>query len=63
MKATEVGSLMVDNVVAAEYGTPVEQVVRTLGEHRISGLPVIDQDDKVIGVISETDLMLHQAQW
>ncbi|MEU2779019.1 CBS domain-containing protein, partial [Streptomyces sp. NPDC007162] len=31
-----------------------------LAGHRISGLPVIDEDDKVIGVISETDLMERQ---
>ncbi|MFF4550104.1 CBS domain-containing protein [Streptomyces sp. NPDC001406] len=62
MKATKVGALMVDSVITAQHGTPFKEVVRTLGEHRISGLPVIDEDDKVIGVLSETDLMLHQAR-
>ncbi|GAA3775843.1 CBS domain-containing protein [Streptomyces chiangmaiensis] len=37
-------------------------MVRLLADHRISGLPVIDEDDKVIGVISETDLMVRQAE-
>jgi CBS domain-containing protein len=36
-------------------------VARLLDEHRISGLPVVDQDDKVLGVISESDLVQHQA--
>lgn len=62
MKATRVGAVMTTDVVAAEYGTPFKEVVRRLGNHRISGLPVIDEDDKVIGVISETDLMLHQTR-
>ena len=62
MKATRIGALMVDDVVTAKYDTPFKEVARRLGEHRISGLPVIDEDDKVIGVISETDLMLRQAQ-
>ncbi|WP_129305286.1 CBS domain-containing protein [Streptomyces sp. L2] len=60
MKPTEIGAFMTDEVVTARYGTPFKEVVRLLRDHRISGLPVID-DDKVIGVISETDLMRHQA--
>lgn len=36
-------------------------MARLLTEHRISGLPVLDEDDKVLGVISETDLMVRQA--
>jgi len=62
MKATRIGALMVDDVVTAESGTPFKDVARRLGEHRISGLPVVDGDDKVVGVISETDLMLRQVQ-
>ncbi|MEU1273712.1 CBS domain-containing protein [Streptomyces sp. NPDC005799] len=61
MKHNKVGSVMSTEVVRAEYGTPFKEVARMLGEHRISGLPVVDEDDKVIGVISETDLMARQA--
>ncbi|MDW8804248.1 CBS domain-containing protein [Streptomyces scabiei] len=62
MKPTKIDALMARDVVTAEYGTPFKDVVRLLGEHRISGLPVVDEDDKVIGVLSETDLMLRQAE-
>ncbi|MEU6072059.1 CBS domain-containing protein [Streptomyces sp. NPDC047082] len=62
MKPTKIGALMTVDVVTAVHGTPFKEVVRLLGEHRISGLPVIDDDHKVIGVISETDLMLHQTR-
>ncbi|MFR9799114.1 CBS domain-containing protein [Streptomyces sp. MS06] len=61
MKHDKVGSVMTTEVVRAEYGTPFKEVARLLGEHRISGLPVVDEDDKVIGVVSETDLMARQA--
>ncbi|MFC9080197.1 CBS domain-containing protein [Streptomyces sp. NPDC057062] len=61
MKHDKVGSVMTGDVVCAEYGTPFKEVARRLAAHRISGLPVVDEDDKVIGVISETDLMVHQA--
>ncbi|MFF1680075.1 CBS domain-containing protein [Streptomyces sp. NPDC058256] len=62
MKHTKIGALMVGDVVTARYGTPFKDVARLLGEHRISGLPVVDEDKKVIGVISETDLMVRQAE-
>ncbi|MCH0565721.1 MULTISPECIES: CBS domain-containing protein [unclassified Streptomyces] len=61
MKHDKVGSVMTTDVVRADYGTPFKEVARLLADHRISGLPVVDEDDQVIGVISETDLMIHQA--
>ncbi|MDT7839930.1 CBS domain-containing protein [Streptomyces justiciae] len=61
MKHNKVGSVMTTDVVRARYGTPFKEVARLLGEHRISGLPVVDEDEKVVGVISETDLMVRQA--
>ncbi|KAB1990320.1 CBS domain-containing protein [Streptomyces triticiradicis] len=61
MRHDKVGSVMTADVVRAEYGTPFKEVARLLADHRISGLPVVDEDDKVIGVVSETDLMLHRA--
>ncbi|MBN0042745.1 CBS domain-containing protein [Streptomyces actuosus] len=61
MKHNKVGSVMTTDVVRADYGTPFKEVARLLADHRISGLPVVDEDDRVIGVISETDLMIHQA--
>ncbi|WP_329241476.1 CBS domain-containing protein [Streptomyces sp. NBC_01478] len=62
MKHNKVGSVMTTEVVRATYGTPFKEVARLLGEHRISGLPVVDEDEKVVGVVSETDLMAHQAE-
>ncbi|MFK4104261.1 CBS domain-containing protein [Streptomyces sp. NPDC019531] len=61
MKNQKVGSVMTTDVVRAAYGTPFKEVARLLAAHRISGLPVVDEDDKVIGVISETDLLARQA--
>jgi CBS domain-containing protein len=62
MKHRKVGSVMTMEVVAVAESTPFKEVATLLARHRISGVPVVDDDEKVVGVISETDLMLRQAQ-
>ncbi|WP_030681150.1 CBS domain-containing protein [Streptomyces sp. NRRL B-1347] len=62
MKHSKVGSVMTSDVVTATYDTPFKEVARLLARHRISGLPVVDADGSVIGVLSETDLMVRQAE-
>lgn len=61
MRQNKVGNLMTSDVVSVFPPTPFKDVARLLAEHDISGLPVLDEDDKVLGVISESDLMLRQA--
>ncbi|MFJ8383974.1 CBS domain-containing protein [Streptomyces sp. NPDC094438] len=61
MKHSKIGSVMTTEVVTVRSATPFKDVARLLGRHHISGLPVIDADDKVIGVISETDLLVREA--
>ncbi|MFH8282408.1 CBS domain-containing protein [Streptomyces antibioticus] len=56
-----VGEVMTRDVVEAHRETSFKDVVRLLDRHRVSGLPVVDEDDKVIGVISQTDLIRRQA--
>ncbi|WP_327319552.1 CBS domain-containing protein [Streptomyces sp. NBC_01235] len=56
-----VGEVMTREVVEAHRETSFKDVVRLLDRHGISGLPVVDEDDKVVGVISETDLIRRQA--
>jgi CBS domain-containing protein len=62
MKHRIVGSVMTCDVVKVREQAPFKEVATLLDAHRISGLPVVDDDDKVVGVISETDLMLRQAR-
>ncbi|MEU1273776.1 CBS domain-containing protein [Streptomyces sp. NPDC005799] len=52
-----IGEVMTSEVVHARRATPFKELIRLLDRHRISGLPVVDHDDKVIGVVSGTDLV------
>lgn len=55
-----ISELMTRDVIAATPRTPLKEVVRLMLEHRISGVPVIDNDGIVIGVVSESDLLLKE---
>jgi CBS domain-containing protein len=58
MKALDV---MVRDVVTAKPDTTVAEAVRLLADHDVSALPVVDDDDNVVGIISEADL-LHREE-
>ncbi len=62
--------IMTVDVITARPDTPVEEVARILLNRRISGVPVIDVNGHVIGIVSEGDLMrrpesdtLRQRSW
>jgi CBS domain-containing protein len=52
-----VAHLMTRDVVTVKKDTPLEEAARRLTGLRISGMPVVDDQDKVIGVIGELDIM------
>jgi CBS domain-containing protein len=61
VKTRTVGEVMTSEVVHGYGSTSLGEVARLLDAHRISGMPVVDADDKVIGVISHSDLTRHHA--
>ncbi|MFJ3636013.1 CBS domain-containing protein [Streptomyces sp. NPDC090112] len=68
MKHIKVGDLMNGEVVSVTPGTAFKEVAKLLAQYDVSGLPVLDDDDHVVGVVSQTDLLAraapdpHQAQ-
>jgi CBS domain-containing protein len=58
MRATDV---MTTNVVTVDPNTSVQALAALLSERGISGVPVVDSDDLLIGVVSEGDL-LHRVE-
>ncbi|MFE9255215.1 CBS domain-containing protein [Streptomyces sp. NPDC006879] len=57
MKRIKVGDLMTDEVVSVITSTPFKDVAKLLAQHDVSGLPVLDDGDRVLGVVSESDLI------
>lgn len=54
---TQVRELMTSEVVSFRPDTPLEVALRTLIDKRISGAPVVDGSNAIVGVISEADLL------
>ena len=56
MKHRKIGNVMTDDVVRVGHAASSEEAGALLARHRIGGLPVVDEDDKVVGVLTGTDL-------
>ncbi len=50
-------NLMTTPVKSVSLGTPLSDITILLVEERISGVPVTDEDGRVLGMISEADIM------
>jgi len=53
--------LMTTTVVTVGAATPLKDAAALLAEHRISGLPVVDEDGHVLGVLSEGDILFKET--
>jgi CBS domain-containing protein len=51
------GDTMTRRVVTVAPGAPIEKAVRLMLRHRVSGLPVVDGSGKLVGIITEGDLL------
>lgn len=58
MKAHDV---MVSPAITAKSRSSVKDVAKLLLEHRISAVPVVDDDGRLVGIVSEGDL-LHRTE-
>lgn len=50
--------IMTRDVVTVRRGTSIEEALRLMAENHVSGLPVVDPDGCVEGIITESDLLL-----
>ena len=53
---------MTGEVVCARLSTPYKELVRLLAERHVSAVPVVDDHQQVLGVVSESDLILRPGQ-
>ena len=58
-----VGDIMTKEVVTVGLKTRVSEIARLISTHAISGLPVVDENNKVVGVITELDMIVRNARF
>lgn len=61
MKHTQVGEVMTADVVSVDRSATFREIAKLLADYDITGLPVVDEDDRVVGVVSESDLLARKA--
>jgi len=52
-----VSEVMSSNVASVREDTPFREIARVLADRRISAVPVVDAGNRVLGVVSEADLL------
>jgi CBS domain-containing protein len=53
--------VMIRTVVTVTPRTSLKDVAQSLVDHRISGVPVVDPEGAVLGVVSEADLLMKEG--
>jgi CBS domain-containing protein len=54
--------IMVKEVITVTSDQTVDQVIKILMEKNISGLPVVDEENHVIGIVTEGDLIYRSKK-
>src|SRR5438876_3672518 len=57
-KATAIEKFMTLNPVTCREGENVENCERLMQEHQIRRIPIVDAEDRVIGIVAQADLAL-----
>ncbi|MGE0521028.1 MAG: CBS domain-containing protein [Candidatus Binatia bacterium] len=57
LSSSKVSAAMTEPALAVTAGDPIERAAELLLAHKIGGLPVVDEQQRVVGVITETDLL------
>lgn len=58
-----VGDIMSRNVITIQPSTSVGQIARLMSDHGISGLPVVDDGGRVVGVVTELDMIVRNTRF
>lgn len=51
--------IMTSNVITVQFGTPLQEAWDMLNRHRIKALPVVDQYQHLVGIVTRADFLRH----
>jgi CBS domain-containing protein len=61
VSTTTVSEVMTRSVRTVRAGTPIRRAARTMLDHKIGCLPVLDATNTLVGILTETDLVRFAA--
>ena len=53
----KVKDIMTENVISVKKDTPIFQAIEILTDNDITGVPVVEEDMTVVGILSEKDVL------
>lgn len=54
----QIENIMTKDVITVKKDTPIQETIKIMVENNITGLPVVDDQMQLVGVISEKDIMM-----
>jgi len=57
----KVRDIMITPVITVKPDTTVRELADILAQNKISGVPVVDDQDRVLGMVSEADVIVQDA--
>ncbi len=60
-KTTKIEQIMTANPITCRDGGNLETCERLMQEHQIRRIPIVDADDRVIGIVAQADLALKDT--
>ena len=54
----QIENIMTKDVITVKKETPIQETIKIMVENNITGLPVVDDQMQLVGIISEKDVMM-----
>ena len=61
MMPKTVADAMTPNPIQVKPELPLKQAIQILADHKINSLPVVDEAGKLVGILSETDILWQES--
>jgi CBS-domain-containing membrane protein len=62
LRFARVGDCMTDEVFAVHVDSSINECMRTMARHQVRRVPVVDDSDRVVGIVSQGDLARHAGE-
>ena len=57
MQSVKAGDIMTQKVISVNKQTSAKEIAEVMATHNVSGIPVVDDDEQLVGIISENDFL------